>query len=339
MGESLIFIMTSLSIRKSFLSLIRRYFLVNKAAIRNSLITALFILFGAGFIFPIVSKLPLLGWDWYYFFYANNPAFNINTNLSAYPPFIKYVLLLFTWMDWRTSLSILNAITIMTVSIATWKNGGRYFDILLALTTPALWFLMWLGHPDGLVLFGLITGIIPLILMKPILSIFGILSDRKLIAWSILFLLLSLVIWPGWIFSLGRASFEHEADFGWAVMGWPLLIIGFVLIAGAGKDPYKLMAAGCFITPFLMPYHLVLITPAFGRARGWRKILLWVSSWFVFLGTGFNGPARIITFIFPLAAYCLCGSFSEYLANVRGNLDRVRSLKSQLSFAVKLLSE
>ena len=255
---------------------IKNYFFISNAAFRTSIHDLLLILVGAIVIYPIVTRLPLLGWDWFFFFNANNPAFNILSNHNAYPPFAKYIIQLFTWMDWRTSLGLLNAISIMTVSIATWKNDGKYKEIILALTMPPLWFLMWVGHPDGLVLLGLVTGIVPLVLMKPILSIFGTLSNRKLFAWSVMLILLSLVIWPGWLNSLRFATIGHETAIGWADSGWFLIILGMFLILGAGSDPYRLMAAGCFLTPYLMPYHMVLIIPLIGKARGWRQIIIWI---------------------------------------------------------------
>jgi hypothetical protein len=288
--------------------------------------TFTFILIGSILIFPLVSKLPLVGWDWYYFFNANNPVYNIFSKNCAYPPFAQYIIQLFTWMDWRTSLGLLNSITIMSITIATWKNGGKYFSIVFALTMPPLWFLMWVGHPDGLVLLGLITGIIPLIIMKPILSVFALLSKRNLFIWSIVFVVISLLIWPDWFTSMGNATMGHETDIGWAKMGWPLLILGGLLVAGAGKDPYRLMAAGCFITPYLMPYHMTLIIPAVGKTRGWRQIVVWLSSWFVFLGTGLQGNGQFLSFVFPLTIYLLTGSVESYLQNVRENIHQIVNL-------------
>lgn len=305
-------------------------FWVSRSSIYSSIKLIAYILVGSIIIFPLVTKIPLLGWDWFYFFNANNPAFNIYLKSSAYPPFTLYIIQLLTWMDWRNSLGLLNSITIMTISLATWKNGGRFKQIVLALTTPPLWFLMWIGHPDGLVLFGLITGIIPLILMKPILSIFGILSDRKLFAWSVLFCAVSIIVWPKWLLSLQNATIGHEIAMGWADLGWPLLIIGFILIIGAGKDPYRLMAAGCFITPYLMPYHMAIIIPAIGKTRGWRQILLWISSWFVFLGTGLPGKWHILALIFPLVTYCMCGTIATYKENVKDILENGKSIFHRL---------
>jgi hypothetical protein len=87
------------------------------------------------------------------------------------------------------------------------------------------------------------------------------------------------------------------------------------------------MAAGCFIAPYLMPYHLVLIIPLIGKTQGWRQVLIWASSWFVLLGLGLGSSWQIISYIFPLTAYCLTGSFSTYMMNTRENLNQLNAIR------------
>jgi hypothetical protein len=310
---------------------LKESFFVSRQALLASTRLIIYILVGAIFISPLVAKLPLLGWDWFFFFNANNPAFNLFHAGNAYPPYARYIIQLFTWMDWRNSLTFLNSITILTIALATWKNGGKYKEIALAIATPPLWFLMWVGHPDGLVLFGLITGLIPLVLMKPILSIFGIFSNRKMLYWSIFLFLLSNLVWPLWIFSMRNATIGHEAAMGWADLGWPLLLVGILLIIGAGKDMYCLMAAGCFLTPYLMPYHMAIIIPAIGKTRGWRQIVLWISAWLVFLGTGLFKSGHLVSLIFPLMTFCMCIDLETYKNNVRENLTFLKNINHTLA--------
>jgi hypothetical protein len=90
-----------------------------RPAIRQSLGLLLFAVIGSLVIYPLTSALPMLGWDWYFFFNANNAAFNINSAASAYPPFAKLILEPLTWLPWRASLALLNGITILTVAAAT----------------------------------------------------------------------------------------------------------------------------------------------------------------------------------------------------------------------------
>jgi hypothetical protein len=43
---------------------------------------------GGGLLLALWSaRLPILGWDWYYFFTAHNPDYNLYSKASAYPPF------------------------------------------------------------------------------------------------------------------------------------------------------------------------------------------------------------------------------------------------------------
>ncbi|MCD6401192.1 MAG: hypothetical protein J7L73_04610, partial [Anaerolineales bacterium] len=208
------------------------------------------IIFGGIILAPIVSLLPMLGLDWLYFF--NDPNFTSTSLTNAYPPFASLFINLLTWMNWRHSLALLNSLTLVTIALATWKNGGKYGSIMLTLMSPAVWFVMWIGHPDALCLLGLITGFIPLALIKPQLTIFSMFSNRKLLIWTILFLIITLVIWPGWIVKLQSATIHHRLAFGWFVTGWPILVIGVLMLLGAGKDPYRLMAAGLLASPYLM---------------------------------------------------------------------------------------
>jgi hypothetical protein len=273
------------------------------------------VLLGGLLLSPLVGRLPMLGWDWFYFFNRNNPNFNIGSPASAYPPFTQPILGLLTWMDWRQSLSILNAITLCALALGTWTQGGRSGSIVLALLCPPVWFLMWSGHPDGLALLGTMTGLIPLALIKPQITGWSLLRSRPLLLWSAVFLAITLVIWPGWPLHLRSATFTHEAAFGWVVTGWPVLLVGIVLLAGAGDDPYRLMAAGSLISPYLMPYNLALLVPSIGKAKGYKKFLIWASSCLMLLGVGLGGWAKYLNLIFPVAAYCLTHSLRDYRTN------------------------
>jgi len=188
--------------------------------------------------------------------------------------------------------------------------------VVLALATPPIWFLLWIGHPDALALLGLLTGFIPLALIKPQLTIWSLLRTRALACWTVVFLLLSLALWPWWPLSLRHATFTHPAVFGWTVTGWPIALIGIAMLAGAGSDPYRLMAAGCLLTPYLMPYNLALLLPAIGSSRGDRRIVLWATTWLLVLGVGLGGRARYLNLVFPIAAYCLTHSISGYRRNL-----------------------
>jgi hypothetical protein len=201
---------------------------------------------------------------------------------------------------------------------------------VLALTTPPLWFLLWIGHPDGLALLGMVTGLIPLALIKPQLTILPLLRTKPLAFWTVLILVLSLLLWPFWPVALRQATLTHEAAFGWVVTGWPIALVGVAMLAGAGSDPYRLMAAGFLISPYLMPYNLALLLPAIGISRGPKRILLWASTWLLVPGVGLGGQAKYLNLVFPIAAYCLTTSFRDYRQNVQALIRDLASLVARL---------
>jgi len=292
--------------------------------LKASVFSILFILLGSGILFPLVKQLPVVGWDWYFFFNGNNPQFNLLNTPNAYPPFARYLLGLLTWMPWRDSLAILNSISLLTFALATWKNGGKFGSITLALLTAPVFFLMWIGHPDGLALFGLITGLLPFQLLKPQITIWNMFKNRFNFYWTTVFLLISLIIWPLWPLRLSAATLTHEAAFGWVVTGWPVAILGLALFLGAGSNTYRLMAAGCLMSPYLMPYHLSVLVPAIGSARSYKKWLIWISAWTLMIGVGSGGQWRLLNFIFPITAYCLNHSWSEYKSTVMNHYKTFR---------------
>jgi hypothetical protein len=313
----------------------RDLFSLKSVKVIPTLKDAAFILIGSAILAPIAYHLPLLGWDWYYFFNANNPDYNLYSLRSAYPPFAHYIIELFTWAPWRISLAALITISLLSIAIATWRNGGKYLDIILALTTPAIWFLFWVGHPDGLVLLGLVTGFIPLILLKPVLSIFAILENKKIFSWTIAILILSILIWPEWILNFQKATVGHEADIGWAQSGLNLWIIGILLLVGSNRNRYQLMAAGCFITPYLMPYHMAILAPAVGTISSKKKILFWLASWSVFIGTGSSGTLRMLSYIYPITIYILSFREKTYFQCLNDNKARVRVISKEIRLFIK----
>jgi hypothetical protein len=297
----------------------------SQAAIRRSLGLIVFVGIGSLILYPLTSELPMLGWDWYFFFNANNAAFNISSAASAYPPFAKTLLQMLTWLPWRTSLALLSGITLLTVATATWLPRRSYAAAALALATPPLWFLLWIGHPDGLALFGMVTGVIPLALIKPQLTIMPLLRTRRLAFWTVFVLVLSLLVWPFWPLVLGQATFTHEAAFGWLVTGWPVALVGVAMLAGAGSDPHRLMAAGFLISPYLMPYNLALLLPAIGSCRGPKRLLLWATTWLLVPGVGLGGGAKYLNLVFPIAAFLLTSSLYGYRENVKALMGGLRS--------------
>jgi len=281
---------------------------------------------GGVLLAPLLQPAPLLGWDWFWFFTRHNPDYNIDTARSLYPPFTVWVTDTLAWLNWRTGLGVLYGLTLITVALGTWRSGGRWVSMTLALSTPPVWFLMWVGQVDGLAMLGVVAGLLPLALIKPHNTVWLMFSTPRQFIWAVIILGLTILIWPEWVGRMWTAArganvaSSETASFGWAALGWPILALGLGMLAGAGSDKYRLLAAGCFISPYVMPYTLTFLLPTLGRAHGWRKWMLWLAAWLVFLGTGLAGEWRAINLLLPLLAYGLGLSPQAYLNNLRTNL-------------------
>lgn len=96
---------------------------------------------------------------------------------------------------------------------------------------------------------------------------------------------------------------QHPSAFGWINLGWPIILIGIVLLIRTPAEPLPLMAAGSFLSPFLMPQHFVLLLPALGYVRGWRRLALWAGSWLLIVPLMFNGWPKYLALGFPLLVW------------------------------------
>lgn len=315
----------------------RSTLLPEKAEVRDFFRLWGMILFGGILLSPLTYRLPALGWDWYLFFTAHHPTYNLYSAESAYPPWTKYFVAGLDWIpDWRQSLAVLLGISLMSIALATWRNNGRWVAIMLALLNPPVFYLLYLGHLEGLVLAGLLTGLVPLALVKPQLTVWSLLADRRSLLWMVIVLCLSLVIWPAWTFYIREATDYHlgywqEGNaFGWLMSGWPILLIGILMLLGAGKDSYRLMAAGMLVSPYLMPYNLAVLVPVFGKLRGWRLGLVYLASWLAFFSVGLGGSGKLLALLFPISAYTCSMTWQEYRANLSRLAGWLRGLPVKL---------
>jgi len=264
---------------------------------------------GGLLLWPLVHRLPMLGWDWNQFFYPRQFA-------GLYPPWTEEILWPFSWVDWRASFSLVNSLALMTLAVATAQQArqdsrlGRLTAVVLAMLTPPIYMLLWQGNVDGLVLLGLVAmplGV-PLVLMKPTVAGWALLARRGWTLWGAAFGLISLLIWGLWPLDL-LSAFDyrnlHPLAMGWQVLGFPLAIIGAILLCFTNADPFRLMAAGTFLAPYLQPVHFLVLVPAIGRVRGWKRILLWGWAWVVGLAPGFMGITKYLALGFPLAVWWL----------------------------------
>jgi hypothetical protein len=210
----------------------------------------------------------------------------------------------------------MNSLMLMTVAVATAREARRFSlasrlgAVAMATTAPTLLMLLWQGNVDGLVLLGLVAlppGVV-LALIKPTIAGWALLARRQWTLWAIGFGLVSLVIWGWWPGSLMHAfdgRFLHPMAMGWHNLGWPVALMGLILLAFTNADPMRLMAAGSFLAPYVMPNHYLLFLPALGRVSGWQRWVLWGWAWVVGLVPGFTGITRYLALGFPLAVWFL----------------------------------
>jgi hypothetical protein len=218
-------------------------------------------------------------------------------------------------LPWRSGLALLNGIMLMTVAVSAASEVGNnsrrsiLLAAVLAVITPPVFMALWLGNVEGLVLLGLISfppGIV-LALMKPHLTGWAILARRQWVFWAVAIGLVSLLIWGWWparmLADFGRLT-DNPMAIGWYNLGWPVALLGGILLLFSHADPYRMLAAGFLLTPYLMPNHMLLLLPVIGRVSGWRRWLLWVICWISSLAAGIQENAlRYLALSFPLAVW------------------------------------
>ena len=240
--------------------------------------SVLLILVGTVVLYPLMSRLPNLGYEWYYF---DSGRWNV-----SYPPWMPIALQPLIMWDWRTGLALLTGLLYMSVAVGAWREAkpygmqARLGAALLAMLTAPVLMLTWLGNAAPTVLFGVIAlpfGI-PFATVQPHVAPWAFLARRRSTLFGLGFLVITLVIWGFWPdrYASMASGFliGHEIALGWGALGVPVLLTGIIMLLFTNADPIRLMAVGAFMTPYLMSVHLVLLVPALGRVRGWRQWLL-----------------------------------------------------------------
>jgi hypothetical protein len=268
-----------------------------------------FIILGSGLLTPLVYQLPLLGYDWFRLFYAGF--------LDQYPPWMDLLFAPFRLLPPRWSLALANSLSLVSVATITFRQSrwglvDGLFAALLALLSPLVWYLLWDGQIDGLVLLGLffLPWSIPLVLLRPQIIGWVLLSRKKWAIWMAVWLVASLLIWGEWIsksYSLSSGSIQHPTAMGWSTSGWPILLVGLWMILNSKGDPWRILAGAFLASPYVQPYHMTMLLPAIGRVRGWRRILLWVGAWVVGTVPGFTGITKYLALSFPIMIWVFLG--------------------------------
>lgn len=266
-------------------------------------------------LWPLTARLPFLGYDWLVYFDPITRYQAALYNVGNYPPWTWLILKPLTVVAPLPAWALLEAITLITLAVAVYREGilngrpHRYIAVMLALLTPIVGMVLWQGNIIGLVLLGLLVlpAGVPLLLLQPGLAVWALPARWRWIIGAAVFLIVSVLLWGLWPLELwgsvdGRVA--HPIAMGWQALGWPVVGVGVLLLRYSHRDPLQLMAVGAFLTPYIMPMHLYLLLPAFGRVRGWRLIVLWLASWLALFPSIFITEwAKYAAMLFPLAVW------------------------------------
>lgn len=231
------------------------------------------------FLFSIFSLFGLFipadgffAFDWVHFFGIGNiPPF--------YPPWTQWVVSLLSWPT-------LVGLTLATVGFASFQRAQHWVSLICVfLSLPVLW-TIFLGQIDGLVLLGILglPWLAPLALLKPQVAIFSFFARKSYLYSLILTLLVSFLVWGLWpadLFSVWTVHAEGRYSNDIAIGLWGLPIALILLWCSRG-DADMLMLAGTFTTPYLLPYALIVISPAIARLPPLMAVIAGFLSWLPF---------------------------------------------------------
>ncbi|MCW5874083.1 MAG: hypothetical protein KIS88_05505 [Anaerolineales bacterium] len=267
------------------------------------------VLLGALGLAFVLRDMPLLGWDW---FHTIREGGDIT---YWYPGWTQLLTRPLAVQPWRWGLALSNGLTLAAVAIATYQQRRDRWGTLgavLAVLTPHVFVLLWAGQVDGWALLGylIMPWGVPLLLIKPTIGAFALLTRRSWFLAGVIFALLTLVVWGWWPAETLRLHVtEHvytASTMGWYILGWPVAVLALGLLLFTNrKDPFHMMAAGAFAMPYAFPYHFVLLLPLFGRWAGLRQLLLWLAAWVAGVSFAMEAAWAWTGYLFPMVAWVL----------------------------------
>lgn len=205
----------------------------------------------------IIPANGFIGYDWVnYFSTGKIPAW--------YQP---WTLVITHYLNYP----ILIGITCAAFSIAAFLRSVNYLSAVAAfLCLPLIW-VIFLGQIDGLALLGMLglPWLVPFALLKPQITFFGLGAKKTYIIAFIVWMIISILIWGDWFPAIQDINsyypvneWSHNISLGWWGVPFFLAMVWF-----SRGDMDMLMASGAFITPTLLFYHLLPLTPAVARLK------------------------------------------------------------------------
>ncbi len=246
---------------------------------------ALFLLMTACFSLVGVA-LPAndyLGFDWMHFFR------HWETPFLYYPPWTNLIL---RWFNWP----LLVGLTLAGYMLAVIRRSVHPLSAAAAIVTLPLFWAAFLGQLEGLVLIGLswLPWLAPLALIKPQVAVFALLSRKSSIIAALAAFLASLLIWGFWPLRIitnlqtkgALLATRGDQDIGIGLAALPVCLLMLWFSRG---DMDMLMLAGAVGLPYLIPYHLMPVTPAVARLKPWKAVTAGLLSWLP-LSANWVGP-------------------------------------------------
>lgn len=273
------------------------------------------------YVIPL-SRMGFLGMDWLVYFTVERFGSVVQHPNPVYPPWVIPIMLRpLTTLPPYIGLATLNAITLATLTVLTFRYAllahpqnrlPAVSAVLLVILNPLPWMVFWLGQVDVLTLLGLVTlpfGM-PLLLAKLNIGVWALLGSRHDMLWGTGWVLLSFIIWGFWPLTSLRYSVPADPSNPHpSLMGWPattplILIVGLALLLLSNRDPLRLIAAGMFISPYVMPYHFLVLLPAMGRMKLWQQLLMWGFIPVLVFATAIDDKViKVAAYGFPLLVW------------------------------------
>jgi hypothetical protein len=215
---------------------------------------------------------PLLFYDW-------RVVFRGAESLPHYPPWTWWIVRLL-------DLPALLAITLASYAVAVLIRARSAASAALTFLCLPLWWTMFLGQLEGFALLGVLglPWLVPLVLMKPLVAAFALLSRWK---WTVIALgfgvasLLVFGLWPIDLIAYNLSVWEPwQQNIGLGLFGLPLFALLVWKMPRDDEDWW--MLAGSTLLPYLIPYHWLPLMPAAARLPWYWTLAVALTSWLTF---------------------------------------------------------
>jgi hypothetical protein len=222
----------------------------------------------------------LIGFEWQHYW-------GIGIIPGFYPPWGKWLIQLLTWNS-------LVGTTLAGFSLMVYLRSRHLLSAAISFfSLPLLW-ILFLGQVDGIVTAALLglPYTIPLVLLKPNVGFFALLSRLSYVLFLVVFLLISFLIFGFWpvsyltaLQSPGLPGADQNIPLGiWWI---PIALIGLWFSRG---DMDMMMLSGLVALPYVIPYHFLPAVPSIARLKPAAAVAAVIFSWLP-LSSNWIGPS------------------------------------------------